>query len=253
MNENFQHPRVSRRTAVQAGSLGLLGLASNHLQALRADPSRDDDLPTRSKACIFIFLSGGLGQHDSFDMKPQAPEEIRGEFRSISTRTPGVQICEHLPMLAERSESWALCRSMTHSSNEHSAGHQIMLSGRSDLPVGFDPSRPNESDHPSLAAISGAVTARRNNLPPAVVLPEKLVHNSGRVIPGQFGGTMSSRRDPWFVEASPFHNQSYGAYPEFAFDHQERGASDARVFRAPNVQLPHELTHPRLTSRLSSG
>jgi hypothetical protein len=219
----------------------------NHLSALRAGA---DAVEPRAKACIFIFLSGGLAQHDSFDMKPNASEEIRGEFRPIATSTPGLHICEHLPRLAERSHQWALCRSLTHGSNEHSAGHHIMLTGRSDLPPGFDPSKPRETDYPSIAATCGAVMPRRNNLPPAVVLPEKLVHTSGRVIPGQFASSMGPRRDPWFVEASPYHNQAYGAFPEFSFDHQQRGATDTRRFQAPNVELPHELTRPRLTSRL---
>lgn len=241
------HPRVSRRAAVQAGAIGLLGMGINHMQALRSEA--DEDRP-RAKSCIFIFLSGGLAQHDSFDMKPDAPEEIRGEFRPISTRAPGVQICEHLPMLAQRSELWSQCRSLTHPSNEHSQGHAIMLSGRTKLAPGFNPSRPMEMDHPSIASIVGAVTKPRNNLPPAIALPERLVHNSGRVIPGQFAGTMGIRRDPWFIEASPFHNRSYGAYPQFQFDHQERGGADNRVFQAPSVSLPEWLTRPRLTSRL---
>lgn len=244
------HPDVSRRTAIQAGAIGLLGLGMNHAELLRAETQDGGGSSSKSKSCIFIFLSGGLAQHDSFDMKPDAPDEIRGEFNPIATGTPGIQICEHLPMLAQRSHLWSLCRSLTHPSNEHSAGHHIMLTGRSNLPPGFNPSRPMPTDHPSIAAVVGDVTRPRNNLPPAVVLPEKLVHNSGRVIPGQFAGPMGSQRDPWFITASPFHNRSYGAYPGFAFDHQERGDADGRVFRAPSVELPHWLTRPRLSSRL---
>src|SRR5688572_30356989 len=118
------------------------------------------------------------------------PEDIRGEFRPIRTNTPGIEICEHLPLLAKRSRLWALVRSLTHPSNDHSAGHQIMLTGRSDLPPGFDPGALRPTDWPSLAAVAGALRPARNNLPPAVVLPERLVHNSGRVIPGQFAGEM---------------------------------------------------------------
>ena len=113
-------------------------------------------------------------------------------------------------------------RSLTHGSNDHSAGHHIMLTGRSDLPSGFDPNGPRPGDWPSIAAVAGALTAPRHNLPPAVVLPETLVHNTGRIIPGQFAGLMGPRRDPWFIEASPFDPIGYGAYPAFEFDHQER-------------------------------
>src|SRR5439155_797108 len=83
---------------------------------------------------------------------------------------------------------------------DHPAGHHIMLTGRSDLPAGFDPNRPKPTDWPSIAAVAGTTVRSRNNLPPAVVLPERLVHNTGRVIPGQFAGTMGPHRDPWFVE-----------------------------------------------------
>lgn len=240
------HPRIARRTAIEAGSLALLGLGQHQLNAMTA--SGVNAPPFR--ACIFVFLSGGLGQHDSFDMKPQAPAEIRGEFSPIPTATPGLHICEHLPLLAQRSNLWSLCRSVTHSSNEHSAGHHIMLTGRSDLPPGFNPSAPRPQDWPSIATIARELTAERNNLPSAAVLPEHLVHNSGRVIPGQYAGIMGKRRDPWFIEAASFHATSYGAFPEFSFDHQERGKPDPRLFEAPSLKLSHGLTHPQLGSRL---
>jgi len=237
---------ISRRAALQAGTLGLLGLSIPRLAELRAANTRE----SRAKACIYIFLSGGLSQLDSFDMKPEAPDSIRGEFSPISTQTPGLQICEHLPRLAARSEQWALCRSLTHTSNDHSAGHLIMLTGRSELPAGFDPTRPLPTDWPSLAAIAGDALPARGPLPSSVVLPERLVHNTGRVIPGQFAGQMGPARDPWFIEASPFHPQSYGAFPEFAFDHQERGAADTRTFQAPHLALPTGIDMGRLTGRL---
>lgn len=247
---NFRHPRIPRRTALQAGGIGILGLGTNHLQGLRAmaAPGVPQQPP---RACIFIFLSGGLAQQDSFDPKPDAPAEVRGEFRSIATATPGLQICEHLPELALRSRMWSLCRSLTHSSNDHSAGHHIMLTGRSELPPGFSPGTPRPQDWPSIAAVAGAVTAVRNNLPPAAVIPEQLVHYSGRIIPGQFAGIMGANHNPWFVEASPFHSTSYGAFPSHAFDHQDRGHADSRSFEAPSLSLPQGLTHPQLNRRVS--
>ena len=141
-----RHTRLSRRTAIQAGAIGLMGLGMNHvdgLKALAATSERAGTAAPKAKAVIYIFLSGGLAQHDSFDMKPDAPDGIRGEFKPIATRTPGIQICEHLPMLAERSQHWALVRSLAHSEPDHSAGHLLMLSGRSQLPLGFDPSKPS--------------------------------------------------------------------------------------------------------------
>lgn len=251
--DNPMHPRFSRRRALQAGAVGLLGLGVEHLDALRlANPALGNSTAAPSaRSVIFIFLSGGLGQHDSFDPKPEAPEEIRGAFRPIDTSTPGLRICEHLPMLAQRSQRWSLVRSLTHSSNDHSASHHIMLTGRSDLPVGFDPARPGKSDWPSIAAVAGAVVPARNNLPPAVVLPERLVHNTGRVLPGQFAGVMGPHRDPWFIEASPFDPTAYGAFPEFEFDHQDRARTPRRErFDVPDLTLPENFGTSRLASRL---
>ncbi|MCI0361454.1 MAG: DUF1501 domain-containing protein [Planctomycetaceae bacterium] len=251
---SFEHPRIARRTMLQAGSIGLLGLGMNHLAGLREAAAAEGSARPAGKAmaCIYIFLSGGLAQHDSFDMKPDAPDNIRGEFKPIATKTPGIQICEHLPMLAQQSDRWALVRSLTHPSNEHSLGHHIMLTGRTPAPPGFTPNAPSHSDWPSIAAIANAsTTSRSNNLPPAVVLPERLVHNTGRVIPGQFAGQMGRRREPWFIEASPFHNTSYGAFPQYQFDHQERGKPDERIFQAPSLSLPQGIDPKRFTSRTS--
>ncbi len=244
----LQHPAFTRRTALQAGAVGLLGLGMNDLAALR---TLAGSTAPRARSAIYIFLSGGLSQLDSFDLKPDAPDAIRGEFHPIATRTPGVQICEHLPLLAQRSHLWALCRSLTHRTNDHSAGHLLMLTGQSTVPPGFSPSKPQATDWPSIAAVAGALTPPRNNLPPAVVLPERLVHNSGRVIPGQFAGMMGPNREPWFIEASPFEPRAYGAFPQYEFDHQKRTYEPKRkTFRAPNLTLPEGLGAGRLGNRL---
>ena len=247
------HPVFSRRVALQAGAIGLLGLGMEHLEPLIQADAVDAAKPGtgRAQSVIYIFLSGGLAQHESFDPKPDAPEGIRGEFRAIATATPGFHICEHLPLLARRSHLWSLVRSLTHSSNDHSAGHMIMLSGRSELPAGFDPNRPGTGDWPSIAAVVGAMAVTRNNLPPAVVLPERLVHSTGRVIPGQFAGQMGSRREPWFIDASPFDPTAYGAYPEFEFDHQDRSRTPRRKrFQVPELTLPEGFAASRMTGRL---
>src|SRR6266404_3651479 len=128
----MHHPVFSRRTMLQAGAVGLLGLGANHLAGLRALAANAP--AAKARAVIYIFLSGGLAQQDSFDLKSDAAPEYRGEFRPVATRTPGVQICEHLPRLAERSHLWALVRSMSHPYPAHSPGHMAMLSGQTPLP-----------------------------------------------------------------------------------------------------------------------
>src|ERR1700761_7549628 len=159
------HPRVARRTLLQAGALGLVGLGRNHLEALKPAASESEFSSAgfgKARSVIYIFLSGGLAQQDSFDLKPDAPDNIRGEVKPIATRPPGVQICEHLPGLAQRSQLWALVRSLTHQSNDHSAGHHIMLTGRSDLPPGFNPGAARPTDWPSIAAVAGYAVPARN-------------------------------------------------------------------------------------------
>ena len=253
MAENPGHPRrcvISRRTAVQAGAIGLLGLDAALLARLR-EASAAADSP-RPRAVIFVFLSGGLAQHESFDPKPDGPLDIRGEFAAIPTRTAGLQVSEHLPLLAQRSESWAVCRSLTHRSNDHSAGHHIMLTGRSDLPPGFDPNGPKPSDWPSMAALVGGLLPATGTLPPAIVLPEKLVHRTGRTIPGQSAGILGPAREPWFLACSPYNAATYGAYPEFLF-HHEKGAAPASgiEFRSPDLTIPQSLMGGRLLDRIA--
>lgn len=248
------HPQnlPSRRAAIQAGAIGLLGLGMNHIAALKslAAPGNTAAARTpRAKAVIYIFLSGGLAQHETFDMKPDALD-VRGEFSPIRTKTPGIHICEHLPRLAARSQKWALLRSLTHPYNEHSNGHTVMLTGQTPMPPGYDPSKPKPTDWPSMAAIANELVESRNNLPPAVVLPDKIVHNTGRTLPGQFGGIMGARRDPWFIEASPYHPQSYGAYPDYLFHHGKGKVVDDRVvFQMPHFALPQGLTNRRVQDR----
>lgn len=251
---SVMHPDISRRVALQAGSIGLLGLGMNHVAGLRAMADPNSARPSRRhKAVIFIFLSGGLAQHDSFDPKPDAPENVRGEFSPIATQTPGLFVCEHLPLLAARSEQWAVVRSLTHPYNEHSIGHHVMLTGRSATPVGFDPNRPKPSDNPTIASIVTGVVPARNNLPPAAVLPEKLVHVTGRTIPGQFAGEMGAKFDPWFVEASQYRDTKYihGAFPEYGFQRQTGFITppDYR-FEAPRLELAHGVLRDQFQSRL---
>lgn len=237
-----ESPCVSRRTLLAAMSAGL---ATQPF--LQAEPAT----PARVGSVIYIFLSGGLGQQDSFDMKPHAPLDIRGEFEPIATQTPGLQICEHLPMLAQRSDLWSVVRSMSHPYNEHSQGHMAMLSGRTPLPVGFNPSMSKPTDHPSIAALMGSLLPERNGLPSSVVLPEKLIHRTGRVIPGQFAGVMGSQRDPWILAASRFNAKSYGAWPEFEFHHQRGHERTADLeYRTPGLALPEGLTGEHFENRL---
>jgi hypothetical protein len=247
MLRNRHNPNRRDLLRLSVGSFTTALLGDSLIGSVSADPPR----PRTIRSTIYIFLSGGLSQLDSFDLKPDAPAEIRGEFRPIATRTPSIRICEHLPRLAERSNLWALVRSMSHPSNAHSDGHAMMLTGRTALPPGFDGNRPTPADWPSIAALVGRLCPGNSGLPSAVVLPEKLTHMTGRTIPGQFAGQMGSRYDPLFIEASPFRARVYGAYPEYAFTMQPEGrVEDRSAFRAPNLTLPPGVNPAQMQDRL---
>lgn len=239
----------SRRAAIRAGALGTLGgIGIDQLAQLRA--AQPHATNGKAKSVIYIFLSGGLSQIDSFDMKPDAPADIRGEFQPIPTQTPGLHICEHLPELARRSDQWALCRTVSHGSNEHSNGHHIMMTGRSPMPSGFNPSKPKESDFPSIAALAGHLIPAGKTLPSAMVLPEKLIHRTGRVIPGQFAGQLGRHYDPFFLENSKFNAASYGAFPEYLFHHEHGSVENDFGFRPLNLELPATVDYDRFRDRL---
>ncbi len=124
----LQLASVSRRHVLQIGGIGGLGLTLPEL--LRAnDPAEGSRREERS--CIFIVQYGGASHLDSLDPKPNAPENIRGPFQPISTRTPGLNVCELLPRLAQQSDRFALIRSMTHGNGGHDGGMHVAMTGHS--------------------------------------------------------------------------------------------------------------------------
>src|SRR5262249_7422661 len=116
---------LNRRQLLQAGGISALGLTLPDL--LRAE-GRGGSRP-RATSCILIYLFGGCSHIDTFDMKPDAPEGIRGEFDPVSTRVPGTQFCEHLPQVGQLADKFAVIRSMTHDQTLHTASVGFALSG----------------------------------------------------------------------------------------------------------------------------
>lgn len=245
---------VSRRAVLQAGTLGLLGLSSVDVAVWRARATDSSAKTTPHRAVIYLFLTGGLSQHDSFDMKPDGPADFKGEFNPISTRTPGIRICEHMPRLAQRSDRWALVRSLSHNNNGHDAATYMMLTGKSVLPPTYRSMKPQSIDLPSIAAIAGASSVRRNHLPPSVVLPEKLYHSNSGVFSGQFAGLLGNKHEPWFIEATdkPHAYHSYsGAFPKYLFNLHKGEPADKLDWRfeVPNLTLPEGVLAPRFRER----
>src|SRR5262245_13780569 len=113
---------VTRRRLLQAGGAGLFGLSVPKLLAAEAAGAARRP---RAKSVIFVFLYGGPGQLETFDMKPDAASTIRGPFRPITSRTSGLRICEHLPRLAARSDRFCVIRTVNHPQNDHNGTHYI--------------------------------------------------------------------------------------------------------------------------------
>src|SRR5262245_46586297 len=107
---------LTRREALQIGYSGLLGIGLSSVLTARAQASNANRKP---KSMILVFLTGAASHIDTFDMKPDAPAEVRGEFKPIPTNVPGLHICEHLPRLAQRANKYALIRSLAHRENNH--------------------------------------------------------------------------------------------------------------------------------------
>lgn len=248
-DNGFSHPVLTRRSALQAGSIGLLGLGTADLAALQSVAG--PEAGSRPKSVIFVFLTGGISQHDSFDMKPNAPDSVRGEFQPIATQTPGLSICEHLPMLAQRSKQWSLVRSVGTGSSGHEVACHMLLTGRLDLPPGFSTKKvPSPNEWPSIPSQVTYALRGGNNLPPAIVLPQPSVNEVARFRPGQYAGQLGSRWEAWHVDIASKCPLGNGACPDcFRFDEDSFEHAAPTVFDTPMLTLP-EGGHVRLEGRV---
>jgi hypothetical protein len=153
----------------------------------------------RDNACVFLFLFGGPSHIDLWDMKPDAPDLVRGDFRPVTTRVPGVHVCEHLPGLAAVMDKVCLVRSMAHRMNVHGPACSEVFSGR---PYHAPPTtdQATREDWPSLSSLVMRYGQPRGGLPPAAVLPWYLQFpGQPRRIAGQTGGRMGERHNPFLV------------------------------------------------------
>lgn len=201
---------ISRRRMLQVGGLGLMGMSLPRLLAARAHAAEAGHAP-RADHCIIIFLNGGPSHLDMWDLKPEAPEGIRGEFSPIDTSVPGVQFSEHLPRLATQMHRCTLVRSMHHSiNNAHAAAVYAALTGhdRGELGGGAKP-----SDHPSPGSVLSLHRPPTRTVVPHVTLPYITKEGAGGPPqPGFFGGLLGRAHDPLFVLRDP--NADDFAVPE---------------------------------------
>src|SRR4051794_35463644 len=195
---------MHRRRFLQVGSSSLLGLGLPGLLAGREAAASAPAAAGRAKSVIVILLSGGLGQHDSFDMKPEAPEGIRGEFKPLDTAVPGIRMCEHLPRLAARADRLAIVRSMSHPEGNHLVAVHRVLTGQPSNPRGAsDLDRvASRDDFPCYAAVVDRLRGRRDGIPNGVALPTRLVEGP-LTWPGQDAGFLGPPHDPWQLRLDP--------------------------------------------------
>jgi len=198
---------VTRRDFVGAGSLGLLGMGLPQLLGSGLQASETGLNARSAKRCIFLFAWGGPSQIDTFDPKPDAPKEVRGEFQPIATQTPGIFIGEHFHRIAQHSDKLAIVRSLTHDDPAHLSSGHLALTGHLAPVIKSDAEPPSERDTPHLGSMLAHLRGAPGNLPPFVTIPWYAAHSAapGGRAPGQTGGWLGPGRDPFLVTGDPNH------------------------------------------------
>jgi hypothetical protein len=188
---------------LQVGAIGALGLTLPRLLQARTRPSARSLTP-RADSCILVFLNGGPSHLDMWDMKPDAPKEIRGEFKPIATSVTGVQFSEHLPRLARHMHRCTLVRSVHHSvNNAHAAAVYVGLTGHdrgdANVAIGAGP-----NDYPAIGSVFGLCRPPKTPVVPFVSMPYITAEGAGGPPqPGFFGGWLGRTFDPLFVLRDP--------------------------------------------------
>lgn len=238
VSERFSNclgPSISRRSILQLGawgglaplSLGGLDLLKN--SALGNEASDFTPTTGRAKSVILIFQWGGPSQLDTWDPKPDAPAEIRGEFASIDTAVPGIRISEHFPRLSKKTDKLVIVRSMTHTDPAHLSTVHHVLTGHLAPRVNSDADAPSPNDWPFMGSMLSRLLPARGPLPASITMPWVVSHPAapGGKAPGQHGGWLGHAHDPFYILADP----------------NDPG------FRVPGLSLSEDCPPQRLDSR----
>lgn len=183
---------IRRRDILHAGALSYLGLTLPTFLAAKAYGAVD---PAKTKNCIMLFLLGGPSQLDTFDMKPDAPAEIRGPYKPIKTNADGVYISEIFPNTAKVADKFAIIRSVYHTAAAvHDTGHQMMQTGRL-----FQ----NGLEQPHCGSVLSYLRGAKTDLPPHIMLPTPMGPTGGNMPHGQNAGFLGKKYDPFVIDADP--------------------------------------------------
>lgn len=222
--------RFTRRSALEAGWLGACGLALPGLWQRQAMANVGTAGPGfgKAKRCILLFMWGGPSQLDTWDMKPDAPEEIRGDFKPIATSVPGTQISEHFPKLAGLAQHYSIIRSMTHDDVAHLSSAHHALTGIYAPKRFSDADPPSSADTPHIGSVLAKLDPSDRGVPSFVMMPWIVSHPAapGGKAPGQHGGWLGRAHDPFLV-----------------------GDPNAKDFQIPGCRLPEDVGADRLLSR----
>lgn len=218
---------LDRRSWLQAAGFHFAGCSSPSLMAtgasllhsvLRGDPAAAADSsqqpvsprslitrPRRARSVILIFNCGAPSHIDLWDMKPEAPQEVRGIFQPIETNVPGIEISELMPEVAKRADQLAIVRTVHHTHGGHNSGMHWSIVGR---PYRVDSTliNPGRADVPSFGTLAGWLARQEGYtaaVPPYVITPYPHCDSTQYLTPGQFGGCLGSRYDPFVLNADP--------------------------------------------------
>ncbi len=182
---------LTRRDFLHAGAISALGLTLPGLNRLQAAGlAKDNDIN-----CIMMFLVGGPSQIDTWDPKPNAPDEVRGPFKPIKTNVPGIQITDIFPQMAKHADKFSLIRSCYHTATAvHDTGHQMMQTGRL-----FEAG----TEHPHFGSTLGYLKGGRGELPAHVLMPRPIGRTGGNLPHGQTAGYLGKSHDPFVLNADP--------------------------------------------------
>jgi hypothetical protein len=211
---------LRRREFLRVGAAGSIGLSlPTLLRAARAS--------AKAKSLILFVLEGGPAHQDLWDMKPNAPENIRGEFKPIATTLPTLQVCEHLPLLAKQVHQLTFVRSVHHTIGDHNAGAYFALTGRDPITNGRLITAPAPENFPPIGSVLTKLRPSGRPLPDFVHIPDWM-SNNGSFLPGQDAGFLGAAYEP-FVAGDP----------------------SLPGYRVPGLQLPRELSLERVNRRRS--
>lgn len=223
-------PQATRRGFLQAGALGLFGAGIGPFASLSALAAPSPAFRGRARSVILIFNGGAPSHLDLWDPKPDAPAEIRGSFATIKTKVPGIEISELLPRMAARMDKLALIRSVHHGHSSHNGGMHWSTVGR---PYRIDSTliNPSRTDLPCFGTLVGWLAQRDGysaGVPPYVITPFPHCDSKAYITPGQFGGCLGSRYDPFVLDDDP----------------------NAADFKVRNMRLDGGMTPARFQERL---